>query len=240
MSVCRNLMYTVALVVTGLTPLDAAAQVGHDPTSSPYRDMRIKHTLTFLGGHLGGGRGKALVGPSNGDQVGARYDIHIGGAATIFAGFSYTAAERRLVDPDESVDTRYFGMANQELYLIDGGFNLILTGRKTWHNLAPYAGAAIGAVVGSAVPEDSSGFSFKTKFQVGPMLGVRYFVNRRFHFRLEARDVLWRLTYGATRFFNPPANAPGDPPVLDPRYNGNSEWVHHSLLTIGIGWTLRL
>lgn len=236
MSVRRSLL--VVLLAAIATP--AAAQVGHDPTSSPYRDMRIKHTLTFLGGHLGGGRGKARVGPSSGQQFGLRYDIHVGGAASIFLGASYTSAERNLVDPDESEATRYFGTATQELFLIDGGFNLILTGRKTWHGLAPYLGAAVGAVVGSPVPEDSSGFAFETKFQVGPMVGVRYFFNRRLHVRLEARDILWRLTYGSTRFFNDPANAPGDPPVLDPRFNDNTEWVHHSLLTFGFGWTLRL
>lgn len=238
MSVRRNLL--LGLLFATALPAGALAQVGHDPTASPYRDLRIKHTLTFIGGHLGGGRGKARVGPSGGENLGLRYDIHVGGAATVFAGASFTAATRNLVDPDEPEATRYFGTADQDLLLLDGGFNLILTGRKTWRGFAPYLGAAMGAVIGSTVPEDSSGFAFETKFQAGPMIGVRYFVNRRFHFRLEARDVIWRLTYGSTRFFNDPLNAPGDPPVLDPRFNDNTEWVHHSVLSFGIGWTLRL
>lgn len=229
-----------AAAALAVTSLPLSAQVGHDPSSSPYRDLRIKHTLTFFGGQLDGGRGKARVGPSDGRLLGARYDIHVGGAATIFAGVSYAAAERNLVDPDDPVDTRYFGVADQDLYLIDAGFNLILTGRKTWRGFAPYFGAALGMVAGGAVPEDSSGFAFKNKFQVGPMVGVRYFPNRRFHLRLEARDIIWRLGYGGTRFFNTPANAPSDPPVLDPTVNRSSEWVHHPTLKFGFGLTIRL
>jgi len=223
----------------GLGALPGAAQVGHAPDRSPYHDLRQKQTLTFFGGRLSGGRGKARIGPSSGFLAGARFDLRVG-SGTLFLGVSTIDAERRLVEPDDPPETRFFGTASQQLTVIDGGGTLILTGRKTWHGWAPYFGGAIGAVTGSTVPEDSSGFSFRSKFQFGPLVGLRYYPGGRLHFRAEVRDIIWRLNYGGTRLFDVPASDPLAPPVLDPLTTRRNEFVHHLTLTFGIGWAIRL
>ena len=158
----------------------------------------------------------------------------------MFLGASASILERQLVNPDEPPDTRYFDTANQQVYLVNGGVNFMLTGRKTWRGLAPYLGATLGMAFGGSVPEDTlSGFRFGTKFQLGPVLGVRIFPNRRIHLRIEGQDILWRLTY-PNRFFEPPANAPGAEPVLDPTENTSGQWTHHPTIRFGIGYTIRI
>ncbi len=216
----------------------ASAQVGHLPVTSPYRDLRIKQTVTFTGGYLVGGRGKAGVGPSAGPLVGARWDAHVGGSLALFLGVMGSDLERNLVNPIEPPGpTRNFGMAKQTVWVADAGINLLLTGRKTWNGLAPYIGLGLGMVFGNSVPEDSV-FTFSRKFHIGPQLGTRYFFNRRFHLRFEARNIIWRMTYPSV-FLTIPEEEP-QTPVIDGNVDRLAEWVHHLVLTIGLGWTLRL
>ena len=89
-----------------------------------------------------------------------------------------------------------------------------------------------------AVPEDSSGFNFKTKFHVGPTVGLRIHPSPRFHIRIEGRATLWKLKY-PDLFFNDPTNAPGTDPLLDPILETDSDWTIHPTLLFGIGYTLR-
>jgi len=229
----------VGLALILSVPGTALAQVGHRPESSPYSDLRIGQTVTLMSGYLAGGRGKAGVGPSGGPLGGLRWDIHVGGAASLFLGAYMFDLERTLLDPAQPPDTRFLGTASQSVAMLEGGANLILTGEKTWHGFAPYVGAGLGVAFGGEVPEDTSGFTFGTKFHVGPALGFRFFVNRRLHFRVEGRDVLWRLTYPGS-FFTPPTSDPNGDPILNPQDTTDSQWTHHPVLMFGLGYTIRL
>ncbi|MCZ6915170.1 MAG: hypothetical protein O7I93_00200 [Gemmatimonadetes bacterium] len=231
--------YACAVVcVAGLQPQSALGQVGHQPESSPYRDLRFKQSLTPFGGYLTGGRASAGVGPSDGPLAGLRWDVNVAAPIWLFLEAAWSGLERNLIDPNEAPEDRIIGTAKQNVFLLGGGFNLVFTGRKTWRGLAPYLGAEMGLAIGGVVPEDSSGFSFNTRFQVGPMIGLKIHPSQKVHFRLEVRDVLWRLSY-PDRFFQDPINAPGTPPVLDPLVKTDSEWAHHVTYFFGIGITLR-
>ncbi len=210
----------------------AVAQVGHLAESSPYRDMRIKQALVFYGGYLTGDRGSAGVGPSGGRMAAARWEIAVGAPSVLYLGLALANLERALVNLNDPPDTRFFDTANQTIVMLDGGINVVLTGRKTWRGFAPYVGLGMGMAFGGSVPEDSSGFTFKTKFHIGPTVGVRIHPSPRFHFRIEGRGFFWRLTYPPT-FFQPPN------PLLNPILETDSDWTFHPTLLFGIGYTLR-
>jgi hypothetical protein len=234
-----NRLLTLAVAsLTLAVPGSGAAQVGHLAEGSPYRDMRIRQALFFYGGYLSGGRGNAGVGPSQGPLAGARWEITVGAPSVLYLGAGIANLERPLVNPDDPPDTRFFGTANQKIVMLEGGLHFVLTGRKTWHRLAPFVGLGLGVAFGGPVPEDSSGFNFKTKFQFGPALGVRFHPSDRFHVRVAARGIFWRLSYPA-RFFNDPLNAPGTDPLLNQLVENDSQWTFHPTLVFGIGYTLR-
>ena len=172
--------FFVGITCFSLLSAPALAQVGHVAESSPYKDMRIKQALVFYGGYLSGGRGSAGVGPSAGPLGGVRWEITVGAPSVLFLGVTFANLERALVNPADPPDTRFFGAANQRIVMVNGGFTMVLTGRKTWHGFAPYAGFATGVAFGGSVPEDSSGFNFKTKFHVGPTVGLRIHPSRCF------------------------------------------------------------
>src|SRR5881397_36445 len=67
----------LALLCMVLTRVPLSAQVGHDPGSSPYRDIRRGHVIRVLGGYLNGGRGTVPVGPTGGATGGLRYEYQV-------------------------------------------------------------------------------------------------------------------------------------------------------------------
>ena len=228
----RRLLAGTAVFLAVFQTTTALAQVGHLPENSPYKDMRIKQALVFYGGVMSGGKGNAGVGPTNGPVGEVRWEIAVGAPSILFLGLSMANLERPLVNPDDPPDTRFFDSANQRIVMVDAGLNFVLTGRKTWRGLAPYMGVGFGMAFGGAVPEDLSGYTFKTKFHIDPTIGIRFHPSPRFHFRIEGRAVFWRLNY-PPRFFD------GTDPLLNDLIQTNTNWTVHPTLLFGIGYTLR-
>lgn len=232
-------LYLIGLLAACAFPGRGGAQVGYPPDASPYRDMRVSQYLTLTAGYLTGGTGDAGVGPTDGLLGGIRWDIRLSGPAYAHFGVSGGLLERLVIDPTRGVEDRIRDTVRQSVYVADAGLGLVLTGQKTWNGLAPYVAATLGLALGGAVPEDSSGFRFSTRFHIGPQVGVRWHVGERLHLRLEGRDILWRLRY-PPGFFSRPAGAPDDPPVLDPEQSKGAQWVHHPTLVLSIGYALRM
>ena len=235
----RTLMSAATMaVLAALHWTGAAAQVGHPPESSPYRFLDSRYQLTLVGGYALGNGGRVGVGPSTGMLGGVRLDLHLSGPAT--AGFGIVAGrlERRLLDPTEGLDTRDHGTAQQTVLFADAGFDLVFTGQKTWHGLAPYMGASLGLALGGSVPADSSTFQFSSKFIAGPRIGLRWHPVQRLAIRFEARDMIWQLKYPSI-FFEDPADAPGTDPILDAATMKDTEWTNNPMLTVSVGYAFR-
>ena len=224
-----NLSLVAGLSAALATP--AWAQIGHNPLHSPYHELRVHHQLTFSGGYLGGGGGVAGVGPRGGPVEGVRYSLTLSAPLELTMAVYASQLTRHLVDPTAAVGQRDVGTAKQSVLIADAGFNLRITGAKTWHGFVPYVGFSLGIADGSAVPEDVSLFVFKRPFQFGPHLGVRYYAGSSASLWVEGWDPMWRLRYPLTFFTNPS----GATPVLDPSVQGQTQWVHNPTLMVGIG-----
>lgn len=210
-----------------------AAQVGHDPGRSPYRDVRRGATLLVTGGYLGGSRGGPGVGISNGATGGLRYEMPLGGTIGASFGLAYAQTTRFVVDPTKDSLSRKTGPFNNDVVLADAALQLVLTGRKTWRGLAPYIGGSIGLAIGGGSPPDPSGYDFGNKITLAPELGVRWYPARRVSVRTDFRLVLWKLKYPVS--YKVP-NAIDGSRVL-PVTASLDEWTTHPWITIGLGWT---
>jgi hypothetical protein len=216
----------------------AFAQVGHRPEASPYRDLQAKRVLSFVGGYLSGSSGAANVGPGSGSLAGARFDLYLSGPASATFGAGVANLERILIDPTMGPANRTLDTTSQSVLLLDAGIDVLLTGEKTWHGVIPYVGGGMGFALGGSVDADSlSGYSFSTHFTAGPHIGIWLLPSRRFTFKIEGRDILWRLKY-PEGFFTTPANAPDELPVLDGNVMKDTQWVHHLTLTFTLGYTI--
>ncbi len=238
----NGVVYSIRAACAALVivwPAVAGAQVGHPPSSSPYKDVRGKWFLSATGGYTWGGGGTAGVGPHDGPMGGLRLDLLLGGPADIGITAQVGNLTRLLVDPEATeLDQRYLGEAKQSILFLEGSFSLVFTGRKTWNGFAPFIGGALGLAFGGSVPEDSlSSFEFNTKFTVGLYAGTRWHLGDRIVFRFEVRDVLWQLKY-PPEFFIPPEE--GVPPLLNPLVNKDSEWTHNPQITLALGYAIRM
>jgi hypothetical protein len=218
----------LALVLTlGIaSPGVAAAQVGHDPRSSPYHDIKQGSSITFTGGHFLGNGGDVGVGPNDGWTFGGRFDFRSGRALALGLGVSYGQFQRLIVDPFLDEVT---GPVDQSVVFAEALITLNLTGGKTWHGFAPFVGIAGGFGFGSKVPADTSGFDFGTKFFFAPAAGSRVFLGNRVHLRAEVRATFWKLTYPLSFREEP------DPVIIT---GADSEWDLSPWILFGIGYTL--
>lgn len=233
----KHLIGAAVAALLVLHPATGVAQVGHAPASSPYRDIFGKFILGVEGGYADGSGGKVGVGPAAGPFGGLRLDVHLGGPAN--AGFEavYANLDRLILDPTLLEGEREMGTEKQSILFLMAGMGLHLTGHKTWHGIAPFIGASLGLGFGGDVPADSvmSGFQYNTKFVVAPWAGIRWHLGKRLSLRLEARDMIWQLSYPNAFFESPEL---GEPPLLNPLVEGTKQWTHNFWFIGVLGYTI--
>jgi hypothetical protein len=226
MTVRRSTGWVILVCLGWLAPWrPAAAQVGHDPAHSPYRDVLRGPMLRVTTGYFSGTRGKIPVGPTDGPTGGLRFEYPMGNLFTFASGIAYAQTDAFFFDPNDSLPQAH-GPINNDLMLFDLGLQASLTGAKTFHGFQPYVGASLGLVFGTGIGADSSGYNFGTKFSYAPELGLRWYPARRVSVELGYRFVLYKLRY-------PLSYRPNLLPVTDEL----TEWTAHPWATFGIGWT---
>src|SRR2546429_9383524 len=206
------------LLLSILPALHLSAQVGHEPSHSPYHDIRRGGVGVITVGYLVGSRGGHGVGISDGPTGGLRYEVAFGTALGASLGIAYAQTTRFVVDPTKDSLSRRTGPFNTDVVLADVALQLALTGRKTWHGFAPYLGGAFGAAIGGGSPPDPTGYDFGTKLTVAPGAGLRWYPARRVSVRTDFRLVLWRVTLPPD-YKNPapPGSRRAPPPAPPPR-----------------------
>jgi hypothetical protein len=239
LSLAEGLRVTIALIVaSALIASSTAAQVGHPPRSSPYRDIRKGHTFTVLGGYFSGDGGQFNIGPHDGAVFGARYDIRTGSTIQLGLGIEHGSLKRFIVDPFVRLVNRKTGPVRQSVTFADVTLQFNLTGGKSWHRIAPFVAASAGLAFAGNTPADTSTYDFGRKFYIAPGVGVRVFLSDRLYLRAEAKATFWKLNYPVT-FQSEPVEEPGTP--------GNSnavitdgkltEWTSSRWLQVGLGYS---
>ena len=240
-------VFGVALLLGAVTLLSPtrplAAQVGHRPESSPYRDIPKGHTVTPIFGQFGGGGGRFEIAPHDGQVYGLRYDIRTGSPVQFGLGVAHGTLKRLIVDPFVELANRVSGPVDQSVTFAEANLQLNLTGGKTWHRLAPFVGSGVGphlperhagghqrvrarARRSTSRPTPASASSSPTGSRSGARRG----------------RVFSKLKYPPTFEREPPLE-PGDPPdnsnavITDGRI---SEWSTSSWLLVGLGYSFSL
>jgi hypothetical protein len=90
---------------------------------------------------------------------------------------------------------------------------------------------------GGDFPQDSTGFKFATRFTVGPQIGFRFHLGQRLFLRVEARDMIWQLSYPSS-FFDTPETDPDADPILDRQTNKTTQWTGNPMVIVSLGFAL--
>jgi hypothetical protein len=234
-------------LLTGVLPLlvlsvPLAAQVGHAPDASPYRDIPRSKSITLLVGDVGGNGGSIGVGPRHGQSYGVRFDTRLGAPFQIGLTVARAELERLVVSAADSVANRVDGPVKQSLTMIELGLQLNITGRKSWHRLAPFVGGSAGYADGSGLPagvRDSSGYKFGGKLYFSAGGGLRVMISNALQLRLEARQLFWKLKYPLSYNSDPAAQPSGDPSHPNSVLPGNKrdEWSGARELRGGLSYS---
>ncbi len=229
---------TAGLLLPALLVSSAAAQVGHRPDASPYRDIRKGHAITATGGYLTGNGGDLNVGPHDGAVFGGRYDIRTSRTIQFGLGLAHGSLDRFIVNPFVALANRRTGPVSQSVTFAEVNIQFNLTGGKSWRRLAPFVAGSGGLAFASDTPADTSRYEFGNKFYIAPAVGFRFFVTDRIHLRGEARLTFWKLNYPTT-FQQEPIEEPGTPENPNAVITGNnlSEWTATPWLQAGVGYS---
>jgi hypothetical protein len=227
----------VAVFVLSAYPLiRLSAQVGHDPVTSPFRDILTRQSITLFAGIFPGNKTEAGVGPHQGPVFGIRLQTRLSGPIDLMATVASISTERIVIDPSQPVATRISGPIGYGLIAADLGLSVTLTGNKSWHGLAPYVGLGLGIITPTESRIDPGGYRATRNFTIAPTIGVRYHAHRSFALQLELRDNTIRYEWPRAYFF--PTDASGNPLpfVLDPARLDDRDVTHNLTLSIGLSY----
>lgn len=220
------------LALGAATPICAAAQVGHPPTTSPFVDLEWRQGASAFAGWFAAGRDPAGVAPQGGPMVGVRYDVGLGGPAIFTGRIASVVSERTVLDPARPAGARVLGTEQRPLTIADLGISLALTGQKSYRRLVPvvYGGVGVASNFASA---DPGGFRFGTRFAIATAAGVRYVPGGRWALRADLGTHLYQVRYpdiyGAPGLDSTSVLAPG---------RSTRAWIGNPSLTVGATYQL--
>ena len=223
-----TLRLTATTFLLALASIPAGAQVGHLPQRSPYRDFIVKHELTYFAGYYGGTEDPARVAPNAGPMVGARYGIRLGGPIHFTGRLATVFTDRSVVDPTLPIAERRTGTTSVPLLFGDVGFDLVLTGSKSWHSLVPAVNGSVG------IAADLSGKTDKSNFRVGIPFVLSYGPSLRivpggnWSWRFDLTDHYFRIRYPESYFLKT-----GPDTTFLPPDGKRTVWRHNWALTAG-------
>lgn len=183
-----------ALAAALLPIASASAQVGHMPDKSPYEDFKIGQTLTIMGGWMNMRRDPANVAPDANWMAALRYDIGVGGPASLFARYVASPSERNLLVPSNTQATRVIARPSVTTHMADLGLDVSLTGRKTYRRFMPSVNGGIG-VVSDFASADTGSYQFGTKFSFSYGFSLRYLPRRGPQLRVDFTNFIWQYQY---------------------------------------------
>jgi len=223
-----------ALALIVAAPLAAAAQVGHTPGDSPFRDVTTRQHVSLLVGSFGGNTAVAGVGWRSGTLVTGRLETRLSGALDFGVTLAVAGSSRVKIDTYADSATRVSGPFDRSVLFADLGLALNLTGAKTWRGVAPYVSLNAGWMTPAKRERDPGGYNAGGNFVLAPTVGVRYTLRRGLSIRLEARDYLWR--YEWPLYYYEPVDHDGaaiTPAILGATVS-TRQWVHNFTLSAGL------
>jgi hypothetical protein len=173
-------------------------------------------------------RDPANVAPKSSATAALRYDIAIGGPASLYVRYLLAPSERALLVPTNPKATRQIDAKGTTTHLLDAGLDLALTGKKTWHRLIPSVTGGAGVVTDFAAA-DTGSYKFGTKFSFSYGLGLRYLPRKGPMIRVDLTNFMWQYDY-PDRYFVKAADTTS---VLTDTRN-RSAWRGSRTLTVGV------
>lgn len=219
------------LLVLALSARSLSAQVGYEPSRSPFTDLEFKQEITAFTGVFIAGAEPSGVAPRSGPIFGFRYETRVGGPAYFTARAARIFSERMIANPSRPASSRFSPLTPWPLYLVDASLSLNLTGQKSIRHFVPVVNAGVGIASDFKSAGDVGGYRFGTTFAFSFGGGVRWTPGGPFQLRADFGDYLYQHSYPSTYY----VKASDSTRVLEPTQS-KSVWKHNVGLTVGASY----
>lgn len=225
----RTLKIAVACAVLA-APL--SAQVGHAPQTSPYIDLEYKQEATLFGGYYNAGTDRVGVAPGSGPLFGVRYDLRLGGPASLTTKFAYASSKRSIIDPRRPAANRVVQAdVAWPVYMADVGISLNLTGQRSYRRLVPFVNGALGVASDFKGGADVGAWKFGTPFAFSFGGGIKFVPSGNLQARIDISDQLYQIKYPSSYY----VTASDGTSVLGTT-DAKSDWTSNIGLTFGLSY----
>jgi hypothetical protein len=223
-------MWVATLASMTLAPA-LSAQIGHVPSESPYIDLEYKQEFTIFGGFYNAGSDKAGVAPGNGPTLGARYEVRLGGPASLTTRFQYVKSSRTIIDPRRPLESRVVEAdAPWPIYLWDAGIAVNLTGARSYKRIVPFLNGGIG-VATDFKNADVGAWQFGTPFAFNFGGGAKWVSSGNLQVRADFSDHVYQIKYPNSYYI--PAS---DGSVVLTQRQSTSDWTNNLSFSFGISY----
>jgi hypothetical protein len=211
---------------------DAIAQVGHVPQRSPYVDLEYKQEASIFGGYYNAGVDVVGVAPKSGPMFGVRYDLRLGGPASLTSKFAYVSSQRDVIDPRRPEATRVVQPdASWSIYMMDVGIALNLTGQRSFHRLVPFVNGSLGVASDFKGGADVGAWKFGTPFAFSLGGGIKWVPSGKLQTRIDFSNQLYQIKYPSSYF----VTASDGTSVLTIA-DDKKDWTSNIGLSIGVSY----
>jgi hypothetical protein len=243
------------LIGLALSAASAGAQVGFDPSRSPYRDLEKSQEISITSGQFRASPDPVGVAPRTGPWLGIKYQWLVGGPANLTAEIARVGSERRVLDPLKNatcggttppLDCKLINTFRWPLYFADLGFAMNLTGARSYRTVVPEVKLGLGFVTDFHTKADVGDFSVGTRFVFSYGTGIRWVPNNRYQVRFDISDRMYSVKYPESYFTQAPDNSMIREPSCPAGVTDNSSpfcksakrsaWLHNGTFTIGLSY----
>jgi len=208
------------------------AQVGHVPQRSPYIDLEYRQEVSLFGGYYNAGSDQVGVAPGSGPMFGARYDLRLGGPASLTSKVMYVSSQRTVVDPRRPKETRIVQAdAAWPIYIADVGISLNLTGQRSYRRVVPFVNGSLGIATDFKSGADVGAWRFGTPFALSFGGGFKWVPAGNLQVRADVLNQLYQIKYPNSYY----VTASDGTSVLT-LSDGKSDWTSNIGLSIGISY----
>jgi hypothetical protein len=165
-------------------------------------------------------------------MFGVRYDLRLGGPASLTSKFAYVRGERTVIDPRRPADDRVVDNgAAWPVYMADVGISLNLTGQRSYRRVVPFVNGAVGVASDLKGSADVGAWKFGTPFAFSLGGGIKWVPAGNLQARLDVFDQLYQIKYPNSYY----VTASDGTSVLQTR-DGKSDWTSNLGLTFGVSY----
>jgi len=222
----------MAVVAGSTIAAPALAQVGHVPQRSPYSDLEFRQEATVFGGYYNAGSDRVGVAPGSGPMFGVRYDLRLGGPASLTSKLAYVSAQRTVIDPRRPADDRVVqNDAAWPLYIADVGISLNLTGQRSYRRLVPFINGGLGVATDLKGGADVGAWKFGTPFAFSFGGGLKWVSAGNLQARVDIFDQIYQIKYPNSYY----VTASDGTSVLLVQ-DAKSDWTNNMGFTFGVSY----